>query len=89
MWRREHTFNWADKRICQIEQYHIVDVDHFEPFMSDAVEAKSLDQFRWWPVADLEHSTERLPPLSLADIVAHNLREGAGQAVLEVEVLID
>src|SRR5205809_467428 len=35
LWRRQHTFNWAEKRIRQREQYHIVHVTRFEPRMSD------------------------------------------------------
>src|SRR5689334_24818843 len=40
VWRRQHTFNWAGKRICQREQYYIVRADRFEPRMSDPEEAK-------------------------------------------------
>src|SRR3954470_10178343 len=35
VWRRQHTFNWADKRICQRERYYVVHVPMFEPQMSD------------------------------------------------------
>lgn len=37
VWRRQHTFDWAGKRVCQREQYHIVHIARFEPRMSDAV----------------------------------------------------
>jgi 8-oxo-dGTP pyrophosphatase MutT (NUDIX family) len=45
VWLRQHTFNWAGKRICQIERYHIVHADRFQPHMSDPDEAKVLDAF--------------------------------------------
>ena len=48
VWRRQHTVNWAGKRIRQSEQYYIVHADRFEPVMSDLDEAKVLDRFRWW-----------------------------------------
>src|SRR4028118_950395 len=35
VWRREHTFNWENRRLCQCEQYYIVHVNRFEPCMSD------------------------------------------------------
>src|SRR5437762_3165032 len=35
VWRRQHTFTWAGKRICQRERYYIIHVDRFEPQMSD------------------------------------------------------
>src|SRR5690242_3159170 len=79
VWRRQHTFNWAGKRICQSERYYIVHTNRFEPLMSDPDEVKVLDRFRWWPVGELTKSRERLTPLSLADIVARYLAQGAPQ----------
>ena len=29
VWRRQHTFDWADRRFCQREHYHIVHVNRF------------------------------------------------------------
>ncbi|MBN1311314.1 MAG: NUDIX domain-containing protein [Anaerolineae bacterium] len=89
VWRRQHTFDWADKRICQREEYFIVHVERFEPKMTDPVEATVLDRFRWWPAAELAEASERLTPLSLADIVERYLTEGAPQEELDVEVLVD
>jgi 8-oxo-dGTP pyrophosphatase MutT (NUDIX family) len=89
VWRRLHTFNWAGKRVRQNERYYIVHTDRFEPRMSDPLEAKLLDRFRWWPVTELANSTERLTPLSLAEIVARYLAEGAPEGPLEIEVLVD
>jgi 8-oxo-dGTP pyrophosphatase MutT (NUDIX family) len=89
VWKREHTFNWENRRICQREQYHIICMDRFEPQMYDLVEARSLDRFRWWPVADLAQSTERLTPLSLSNIVLRYLRGQPAPETLEVEVLVD
>ena len=89
VWRRQHTFNWGEKRICQREQYHIVQVARFEPQMSDPVEAKILDRFRWWPVAELAHAHERLTPDQLAAIVARYLAHGPPSTPPEPEVLVD
>jgi 8-oxo-dGTP pyrophosphatase MutT (NUDIX family) len=89
VWRRQHTFNWASRRICQREQYHIVQVDRFEPRMADREEAQALDQFRWWPASQLAHSSERLTPLSLPQIIARYLTDGPPRGPLELEVLVD
>jgi 8-oxo-dGTP pyrophosphatase MutT (NUDIX family) len=89
VWKRQHTFNWGDQRICQREEYYIVHVKNFEPRMSDLTELKVLDRFRWWPAAELAHTVERLTPLSLPDIVAQYITEGAPQHPLVVEVLVD
>src|SRR5580765_4200927 len=86
VWRRQHTFHWAGKRICQRERYHIVHVPRFEPRMSDALEMQVVERFRWWPVAELAHASERLTPLALADIVARYLIHGPPRELPEVEV---
>jgi len=89
VWRRQHTFNWSGRRICQSERYYIVHVDRFEPKMTDLNEAKVLDEFRWWPMAELASTEECLTPLSLSEIVARYLQLGAPQEPLEPEILVD
>jgi 8-oxo-dGTP pyrophosphatase MutT (NUDIX family) len=89
VWRRQHTFNWDGRRLCQREQYHVVHVPRFEPTMSDAVEARVLERFHWWPASELAHASERLTPLSLAQIVDRYIKEGAPRGPLELEVLVD
>ena len=79
VWQRQHTFNWAGKRVCQNERYYVVHVNRFEPKMVDAIEVKVLEEFRCWPVAELVNATERLTPLSLSEIVARYLEHGAPQ----------
>src|SRR4051812_19917223 len=39
LWRRHHLFTWNGRRISQDEEYFAVHADHFEPAMSDEVEA--------------------------------------------------
>ena len=89
VWKRQHTFDWGDRRICQREDYYIVHVERFEPRMSDTTEIKYLDQFRWWSVAELAHSVEPLAPRALPDIVARYLVDGPPRGPLVVEVLLD
>ena len=89
VWLRQHTFNWRGQRICQHERYYLVHAQRFEPRMTDPIEAEVLDRFRWWPTTELAHATERLTPLTLADVVARYLAEGAPNRPLETEVLVD
>jgi 8-oxo-dGTP pyrophosphatase MutT (NUDIX family) len=89
LWRRQHTFNWGEKRYCQREEYRAVHAPRFAPLMSDAAEAEVLQQFRWWPLSDMAASTERFTPLALADIVRRYLSEGAPLEPPEMEVLVD
>lgn len=89
VWRRQHTFTWDGRRICQSERYHVVRVERFAPRMSDAAEARVLQQFRWWQVSELAHTEERLTPLTLAAIVSEYLEHGPPLGPLRVEVLVD
>lgn len=89
LWRRQHTFQSAEKRICQYEQYYAVHVQRFVPRISDAVEAVSLDRFRWWPLTELKCTDELLSPISLARIVADYLVQGPPGEPLRVEILDD
>ncbi|WP_461335428.1 NUDIX domain-containing protein [Bradyrhizobium embrapense] len=89
VWRRHHTFDWDGRRISQKEEYRIVHADRFVPVMADVAEARVLDCFRWWPIADLASAEERLTPLSLANILESYLRDGAPSELPNEEVLVD
>ncbi|MCC8939929.1 NUDIX domain-containing protein [Bradyrhizobium sp. Arg68] len=89
VWRRHHTFNWDGRRISQKEEYRVVHAGKFEPVMTDAVEAKVVDCFRWWPIAELSSASERLTPSALADILDRYLRHGAPAVLPDEEVLTD
>lgn len=89
VWRRQHTFSWAGRRMRQTEQYYIVHAARFEPHMSDVTEAATLDRFRWWAAPELAQARERLTPLALAQIVAGYLSSGAPRTVPALEVVVD
>jgi hypothetical protein len=48
------------RRISQKEEYRIVHAGRFEPVMTDEVEAKVVNCFHWWPIAELAGASERL-----------------------------
>ena len=89
VWRRQHTFDWLGRRIRQREQYYVVETERFMPTMSDPIESKTVDQLRWWTTEELGDAKERLTPLSLAQIVARFVRDGAPNREIEVELLVD
>jgi 8-oxo-dGTP pyrophosphatase MutT (NUDIX family) len=89
VWLRHHTCDWGSRRIAQSEEYYIVRTGHFEPRMSDPVEASVVDVFRWWPAAALASCGEELTPAALAKIVGHFLETGSVIHPLEVERLVD
>ena len=89
LWRRQHTYSWDGRRLCQRERYYLVEAPRFEPHMSDPVEARIVERMRWWTQGELAAAKERLTPLSLAQIVAGYLRAGAPPEPLDLEVLVD
>jgi 8-oxo-dGTP pyrophosphatase MutT (NUDIX family) len=93
LWRRHHLFSWNGRRISQHEEYYAVHAARFEPRMDDEVEARSLKQFRWWPLAELAAleppaSRPYFRPVRLRQIVADYLDKGppAAPPALESEV---
>ncbi len=86
--RLEHTYSYHGDRYCQHESYFVIPVDRFEPRMSDPTEMGETDGFRWWRLADLRTTAERIHPRSLADIVTAYLRNGA-PAFPPLDVLVD
>lgn len=89
LWRRQHTFNFRNKRYCQMEHYYAVPTPRFCPRMDDTAEAVVVDEFRWWTLSEMHDATERLTPLSLANIVESYLRDGPPKQLPKVEILVD
>ena len=73
----------------QLAQVSTADKNRALVLMADQIEAKVLDRFRWWTVAELANPTEAVTPLSLSQIVTRYVNCGAPQGPLEVEVLVD
>jgi 8-oxo-dGTP diphosphatase len=88
VWMRQHTFDRDGRRLCQLERYFVIHVERFVPRMSDPGESATLDRFRWWPVAELASSHERLTPLALSQIATSYIDSGAPLA-MDVEMLFD
>ena len=89
LWQRQHSFDWDQRRICQREDYYLVHSQRFEPIISDPVEATLLQAFRWWRLAELAQTSERLTPLRLATIVQNYLLSGPPEILPELEILVD
>ena len=82
--RRHHVFNWKDKRISQRETFVVVPVPaRFTPVMSDVVEAESLEEFRWWPLAELDAHAHPITPRTLKVIVEAFRANGAPSGPLD------
>jgi 8-oxo-dGTP pyrophosphatase MutT (NUDIX family) len=89
VWLREHTFTVDGTRYRQHERFYVVNVEKFAPQMSDELESRVLERFRWWHASELFDIPESVVPRSLAQIVAGYLEHGAPAEPLELEVVID
>lgn len=89
VWRRQHTFTFRARRICQRESYFIIRAARFEPHMMDDMERDAVDEVRWWPVAELRCAAERLTPLTMASIVEQFLWVGPPATMPAIEIVVD
>lgn len=83
LWWREHVFEFAGRLTHQSELYYAIEVERFEPLMSDPIEARSLLEFRWWSIAELRASEEAFAPRALARLLQRYIDEGAPVAPLD------
>ncbi|WP_010588248.1 NUDIX hydrolase [Schlesneria paludicola] len=89
VWRRQHTFSWDGKRFCQREDYFVIHVARFEPTPAADLAMSTVVESRWWSASSLWQATERLTPLSLAEIVSRYIVEGPPRVIPPLEILVD
>jgi 8-oxo-dGTP pyrophosphatase MutT (NUDIX family) len=79
-WLRDHVFYWAPEQTWyhQQERYFVGRVDAHEVVtrFQEAMEAQFMTSHRWWTLADMRASSERLVPGNLADLFQRLLDEG-------------
>jgi hypothetical protein len=66
LWRRQHTFNFRNKRCCQSEQYLVVHASRFHPQINDAEEAMVLDRISL--VETVHDDLREGAPIELPDV---------------------
>jgi 8-oxo-dGTP pyrophosphatase MutT (NUDIX family) len=68
VWQRRHVFTWRGTEIDQRERWFLTRVPAFAPdgTAMTATERDELSPARWWTLADLEATTDRLVPGDLA-----------------------
>lgn len=89
LWRRQHTFDWRDRRLRQRERIYAVHADAFAPAMHDDLEREVFVEFSWRAIADLAAMEERLTPVKLAEIAASYVARGAPEGELAWEIVED
>lgn len=89
VWRRRVLMTLPRQRWRQAEDYFLIETAEFSPVVQDAPEAGTIREFRWWRLAELRASTERLAPDRLARIVTDYRRNGPPSGPLEIEIVED
>ena len=84
VWVREHVFPWEGLLLRQSERFHLVRVDRHEVAPTVDLAAEGVHGHRWWTLAELEVTGERLAPAALARGVASLLSAGPPREPLDV-----
>jgi 8-oxo-dGTP pyrophosphatase MutT (NUDIX family) len=74
----QHSFvAGGHRRITHRQRLFLVSHPRFEPHMSDPVEARTIERFHWWPLHELQRTTETIFPPLLARNLERFLNSGA------------
>ena len=69
VWTREHVLLFTRRIVRQHESFFLVRVHRHEVAPMIDVEAEDLHGHRWWTLAELDSTEERIAPPNLADLV--------------------
>ena len=89
VWRRRVTMTLHRQRWRQSEDYFLVETPGFTPAIQDAPEAATIREFRWWSLAEMRHTSQRLAPAGLARIVLDYRESGPPSSPPEIEIIED
>jgi TDG/mug DNA glycosylase family protein len=84
VWRREHVFPWERRLLHQSERFHLVRVDRHEVRPRVDLAREGIRGHRWWTLAELAATRERLAPAALAHGLARLLAAGPPAEPLDV-----
>ncbi|WP_199260777.1 NUDIX hydrolase [Paracoccus binzhouensis] len=87
VWRRRVTMTLGQHHWRQSEDYFLVETAAFRPAVQAAPEAGRIREFRWWRLAELRHSAERIAPAALARIVLDYRANGPPAGPLPIEIV--
>jgi ADP-ribose pyrophosphatase YjhB (NUDIX family) len=79
LWTRTHTFKLPERELTQHERFFLVRAPRFEPSaagMPDEPERAWFDCFRWWPLAEIERSSDWFAPRGLARLLRQLVDHG-------------
>lgn len=71
IWHRDHTFQWGDRTLRQVERWFLARTPPFEvpEALVESLDYEGVIEARWWSVDELRQTTEPLTPRRLASIL--------------------
>ena len=69
VFEREHTFPWGGRIIRQRERFYLVRAPGREAAPTVDLRAEGVTELRWWTLAELDATPDRIVPPSLAELV--------------------
>ena len=84
VWRRDHVYPWNRELLRQHERFHLIRVEQPEVRPAIDLRDEGVYGFRWWTLAELASTAERLAPRALATELAALLRTGAAAEPIDV-----
>ena len=84
VWRREHVLPLGKRLVSQREQFHLLRVERPEVAPEIDLGAEHVHGHRWWTLAELEATEERIGPPALAAHLRALLRDGVPREPLDL-----
>lgn len=88
VWRRRHRFTWGATTYDQRERWFLARVANFEPTPQalSASEQQEITEYRWWTLAEMDRTEDRLTPRALPALLRALFAAGVPAEPLNVEV---
>ncbi|MEZ0107563.1 8-oxo-dGTP pyrophosphatase MutT (NUDIX family) [Catenulispora sp. EB89] len=77
-------FGWKKGTFREDYFFHRVDTRDIDMSGFTAYERKTISEYRWWSIADLEATDERIVPWGLAPLLTSILRDGPPENLVEL-----
>jgi 8-oxo-dGTP pyrophosphatase MutT (NUDIX family) len=88
VWRRSVQIRWADPPFVQRETYFWTPTERFEPSTAaipTQAERDEIDAYRWWPLEEIEASSERFAPRRLGRLLRDLFEKGLPGIPIEAD----
>jgi 8-oxo-dGTP pyrophosphatase MutT (NUDIX family) len=86
VWTRDHTFEWGERLVRQVERYFLVRVESDEVAPQLDLAAEDVHDLRWWRLDEVAASAEDFAPRGLAALLRDLLEHGPPSEAIDAGV---